>query len=148
MVDRSPGRILIVRLGALGDIVHAIPVAAALRRRFPSARIDWLVSAAHREIVDLVTVVDRRIAVSDRSPSTRGRERRRAEPPAEGAPVDARLGPLSLLQAVGELRRSRYDVAIDLQGLLKSAALTRASGASRVVGFDSTYLREAMARWL
>jgi ADP-heptose:LPS heptosyltransferase len=35
-------RILIVRLGALGDIVHAIPVAAALRRAFPAARIDWL----------------------------------------------------------------------------------------------------------
>ena len=47
-------RFLIVRLGALGDVVHAIPVAAALRRAFPSARIDWLVSAKHREILDLV----------------------------------------------------------------------------------------------
>ena len=43
-------RILIVRLGALGDVVHAIPVAAALRRAFPDARIDWLVSARHRAI--------------------------------------------------------------------------------------------------
>ena len=40
-------RVLIVRLGALGDIVHAIPAAAALRRAFPAARIDWLVSAKH-----------------------------------------------------------------------------------------------------
>ena len=47
-------RFLIVRLGALGDIVHAIPVAAALRRAFPAARIDWLVSGKHREILDLV----------------------------------------------------------------------------------------------
>ena len=59
-------RILIVRLGALGDVVHAIPVAAALRRAYPAARIDWLVSAKHREILDLVPVIDRRLVVSDR----------------------------------------------------------------------------------
>ena len=50
-------RVLIVRLGALGDIVHAVPVAAALRRAFPDARIDWLVSATHREMLDLVPVI-------------------------------------------------------------------------------------------
>ena len=54
---RDCHRILLVRLGALGDIVHAIPVAAALRRARPQARIDWLVSAKHREILDLVPVV-------------------------------------------------------------------------------------------
>ena len=67
MVDAHPvNRVLIVRLGALGDIVHAIPVAAALRRAFPDARIDWLVSAKHREILDLVPVIDRRLVVKDR----------------------------------------------------------------------------------
>ena len=55
--------ILIVRLGALGDVVHAIPAAAALRRAFPDARIDWLVEARHRPVVDLVTVLDRSIAI-------------------------------------------------------------------------------------
>ena len=50
--------ILIVRLGALGDIVHAIPAAAALRAALPDARIAWLVERKHRAIVDLVTVVD------------------------------------------------------------------------------------------
>ena len=48
----------------------------------------------------------------------------------------------SLLAAIGELRRTRYDVAIDLQGLIKSAVLARASGAPRVVGFSSRYARE------
>ena len=43
--------ILIVRLGALGDVVHAVPAAAALRAAFPEARIDWLVDAKHRAIV-------------------------------------------------------------------------------------------------
>ena len=118
-------RFLIVRLGALGDVVHAIPVAAALRRAFPSARIDWLVSAKHREILDLVPVIDRRLVINDRGHASGG---------------------TSLLAAIGELRRSRYDVAIDLQGLIKSAVLARASGAPRVIGFSSRYARERAAR--
>ena len=109
-------RILIVRLGALGDIVHAIPVAAALRRAFPAARIDWLVSAKHREILDLVPVIDRRLVVNDR----RSIGSRQVE--ADGT---------SLLAAIGELRRARYDVAIDLQGLIKSAILSRGRRARR-----------------
>ena len=113
-------RILIVKLGALGDVVHAIPVAAALRRAFPSARIDWLVSPKHREILDLVPVIDRRLVMND-----------------------ARM-----LSAVRELRGSHYDIAIDLQGLMKSALLARLSGATRVVGFTSRYAREALASWL
>jgi len=118
-------RFLIVRLGALGDVVHAIPVAAALRRAFPSARIDWLVSAKHREILDLVPVIDRRLVINDRSDASGG---------------------ASLVGAVGELRRAGYDVAIDLQGLIKSALLARSSGAARVVGFASSYARERFAR--
>ena len=56
-------RVLLVRLGALGDVVHAIPVAAALRRAFPAARIDWLVSEKHRAILDLVPIIDRRLVI-------------------------------------------------------------------------------------
>jgi heptosyltransferase-1 len=117
-------RFLIVRLGALGDVVHAIPVAAALRRAFPSARIDWLVSAKHREILDLVPVIDRRLVISDRRDASGG---------------------TSLLAAIRELRRSQYDVAIDLQGLIKSALLARSSGVPRVIGFSSRYAREPAA---
>ena len=71
-------KFLIVRLGALGDIVHAIPVAAALRRAFPAARIDWLVSAKHREILDLVPVIDRRLVINDRGELAGGGADRRA----------------------------------------------------------------------
>ena len=124
-------RFLIVRLGALGDVVHAIPVAAALRRAYPAARIDWLVSAKHREILELVPVIDRLVTVKDRRSTGLGRA------VEEGT---------SLRRAVGELRRARYDVAIDLQGLIKSAVLARASGAARVVGFSSRYVRERLAR--
>ncbi|MCC7418264.1 MAG: glycosyltransferase family 9 protein [Acidobacteria bacterium] len=121
-----PHRILLVRLGALGDVVHAIPVAAALRRALPSARIDWLVSAKHREVLDLVPAIDQRLAINDRAGASGGR---------------------TLLQAIAGLRRERYDVAIDLQGLIKSAALARLSGATRVIGFASPFVREPLARW-
>jgi lipopolysaccharide heptosyltransferase I len=110
-------RVLIVRLGALGDLVHGLPVAAALRAHEPTARIDWLVDARHAALLDLVPVLDRRVAVDSRSP--RG-----------------------LRAAVGEVRRQRYDVAVDLQGLVKSAALARLSGARRVIGFHTRHLRE------
>jgi lipopolysaccharide heptosyltransferase I len=111
-------RVLIVKLGALGDIVHAIPVAAALRRALPSVRIDWLVSPRHRPILDLVPVIDRRLEMTD----------------------------AGILGVIRELRRNRYDVALDLQGLIKSAFLARASGGRRVIGFSSRYVREPLAR--
>jgi len=121
----SVTRFLIVRLGALGDIVHAIPVAAALRRAHPSAQIDWLVSGKHREILDLVQVIDNRLTINDRSGTD------------EGA---------SILSAIRRIRAVRYDVAIDLQGLIKSAIIARLSGASNVVGFNGKYAREPLAR--
>ncbi|MSO46132.1 MAG: lipopolysaccharide heptosyltransferase family protein [Acidobacteria bacterium] len=117
-------RILLVRLGALGDLVHGLPVAAALRRAWPKARIDWLVSAKHVELLNLVPVLDRRLAVNDRGGADRG---------------------ASLLAVVRELRRSWYDVAIDMQGLIKSAALARFSGARCVVGFSRRHVREPLA---
>jgi lipopolysaccharide heptosyltransferase I len=112
---------LIVRLGALGDVVHAIPAAAALRNAFPDARIDWLVEARHRAIVELVTAIDRVFLV-------------------EGPTLSA------WTRAIAQLRATKYDLAIDLQGLLKSAVLARASGATRVVGFSIWHLREKTAR--
>ncbi len=111
-----------MRLGALGDIVHAIPAAAALRAALPDARIDWLVEARHRAILDLVTVA---------------RSRRRPR----GA-LDRAAGRTSF----GAMRQVRYDVAFDFQGLMKSAVLARASGAARVVGFSIWHLREKGAR--
>jgi lipopolysaccharide heptosyltransferase I len=113
--------ILVVRLGALGDVVHTIPAVAALRRAFPAARIDWLVEAKHREVVDLVTVVDRVVVLE------KGTAR------AWRCAIDA-------------LRGTPYDVAVDFQGLLKSAVLARASGARRVIGFSIWHLREKTAR--
>ena len=117
--------ILIVRLGALGDIVHTLPMTAALRTRFPEARLDWLVDEKYLPLLDLVPVIDQRVAWRSRSRSLR--------------------------QRISELKRmlsaTSYDVALDAQGLIKSAVLARASGASRVIGFTSDALREPLASW-
>jgi heptosyltransferase I len=126
--DRAP-RFLIVRLGSLGDVVHAIPVAAALRNSYPAARIDWLVDPQYVELLDLVESVDQRIAVDPRALW------RRRERPA-------------FLRTLRELRRMRYDAVIDLQGLLKSAVLARAVRGARTVGFPRAHLREPAARLL
>ena len=116
-------RLLIVRLGALGDVVHALPVAAALRERWPDARIDWVVEARHAPLLDLVPAVSRRIVLEPRR-------------------LTGESGWTGVARA---LRAARYEAALDVQGLLKSALLARLSGAARVVGFASGHLREPAA---
>jgi lipopolysaccharide heptosyltransferase I len=114
-------RLLIVRLGALGDIVHAVPALAALRHTWPDARIDWLVSARHRAVLEFVSGLDERIV------------------------LEAKSGWRRLPRIIQALRDRRYEAVLDLQGLLKSAVLARASGARRVIGFGRGALREPLA---
>lgn len=113
---------LIVRLGSLGDLIHTLPAAALLRRAHPDARIDWLVEAPHRDLLDLVPMLSSVIVMKGRSLS-------------------------GWLATSRELRPRRYDVALDFQGLIKSAALARFAGAKAVVGFDRAALREPAARF-
>ena len=133
MNERAP-RFLIVRLGSLGDVIHAIPSVAALKRRYPGGTIDWVVDPRYADLVRLVTVV------------------------GSVYPFDPR-GALSALTAWRRLRAARvgaqgqtgrgnqYDAVIDLQGLLKSAVLARSVGARRTIGFSRRHLREPMARF-
>jgi ADP-heptose:LPS heptosyltransferase len=104
----------------LGDVIHAIPTAAALRARFPEARIDWMVDPRYVPLLEMVRGLDSRIAVNTRSV---GRT----------------------LATLGDLRGVGYSAVIDLQGLLKSAVLARAVGAERTIGFASHHLRERAA---
>ena len=132
-------KFLIVRLGSLGDIVHALPAAAALREHFPSARIEWLVDARYAVVLRLVSIVDRVIVLAGSRAATA-----RSTTPGRETHFTGWQG---LLRAIGELRRSAYDVAFDLQGLIRSAVLARGSGAKRVIGFDRAHLREQPARF-
>ncbi len=112
--------ILIVRLSSLGDIIHGFPVAAALRREFPGTRIDWLVDKKFAGVVELTTPVDHVIYL----------ERRRLG------------GPTGPFEVVSRLRSTKYDCAIDIQGLFKSAVMAKLSGAGRVIGFSRKHLKE------
>jgi lipopolysaccharide heptosyltransferase I len=123
MSDAAAPRLLVVRLGSLGDLVHTLPAVAALHRARPDAAIDWLVDRVHQEFLALVPVLAS-IVTLDRA--------------SVGGWLDVRR----------RLRARRYEAAIDFQGLLKSAALARLSGAVRVVGFDRAALREPAAAWL
>ena len=113
-------RFLLVRLGSLGDVIHALPSAASLRDTFPDARIDWVVEGKWARLLqgnpDITSVV-----VLDR----------------------ARRG--GFHAAVMQLRAAHYTCALDFQALYKSALLAFASGAARRIGFKSSYAREGLA---
>jgi heptosyltransferase-1 len=125
-----PRRILIVRLGAMGDVIHALPVAARLKRAFPNARIAWAVEPLWEPLLKGNPFVDEVIL----APISAWRKR-----PASPVAWSAARALRRRLRAVG------FDAAIDLQGLIKSAILAHLSGASRVYGFARGQLREPLA---
>ncbi len=114
----TPERIALIKPSALGDVVHALPVLSALRRAFPAARITWVVNAAYEPLIaghpDL----------TDTLPFNRGAFRKGWR---TAAAYSARF-------AAG-LRRQRFDLVLDLQGLLRSGLMTLATGARQRVGF-------------
>jgi heptosyltransferase-1 len=122
-------RILIVKTSSLGDVVHNLPVASDIRRRFPDAHIDWVVEEPYTPLVRLHSAVRRVIPVALR----RWRHR----------PLGS-----TTWREIGEFRRllhtERYDAVIDTQGLFKSALIARAAK-GRHHGFDADTAREPFA---
>src|SRR5262245_64369670 len=120
-------RILIVKLGSIGDIVHTLPALAALRAALPNAEISWVVERSTSEILRDNPLLDRLIEVD-----TKALRRGLMSGETLRAPR----------QQLRRLRASAFDVAIDFQGLLKSASIARLSGARRVFGYSREGLRE------
>jgi heptosyltransferase-1 len=118
-------RVLIVRTSAIGDIVFASPIAAALKAAWPGAHITWLAEPGLLALVASDPAVDEVLAWPKAEWQRLWRERRW----------------LALAGAVRNFRRAlrgrRFDVAIDLQGLLKSGVVTWLSGAPRRIGLGS-----------
>jgi lipopolysaccharide heptosyltransferase I len=127
LVDLSPRRIVIIKPSALGDIVHSLPVLTALRRRFPTAHISWVVNRSYDGLLRGHPDLDE-VLVFDR-----------------GA---ARHGFIAALQGTNDffrrLAREKFDLVIDLQGLFRSAVMVAATRAQRRVGLSTA--REG-ARW-
>ena len=110
-------RILVVRLGSMGDILHALPAVALLRRTWPDSPIDW---AVHPKWRDLLAANPLNVQLVE---------------------ID-RKRPASLRQSLRRLRAATYDFSIDFQGLVQSAIITRLARRAAVFGFHRSLVRE------
>lgn len=125
-------RLLIVKTSSMGDVVHALPALSDMHRAVPGIEVDWLVEAPFAAIPALHPGVRRVLPLSWRK--WRHRLFRRDTWSAMAA-----------LRA--QLRESRYDLILDLQGLLKSALWAR-QAVGPVAGYDHGSAREGLASWL
>ena len=122
----EPARVCIIKPSSLGDIVHALPILSALRGRWSGAHLAWVANAPFRDLLDGHPDLDDLIIYD------RGRRG-----------IDA-AGIGGMAGVLARLRRGRYDLTIDLQGLFRSAVLAAATGAKVRVGMADA--REG-ARW-
>lgn len=125
-------RLLIVKTTSMGDVVHALPAASDMLRAFPGVQIDWLVEQPFAAIPALHPGIKRVLPLAWRK-------------------WRHRLLKRETWRAMGELREllraSRYDLVVDLQGLLKSALWAR-QAMGPVGGYDRRSIREGAASLL
>ena len=135
-MDAPPGadRILVVRLGAVGDVVRTLPAATALRAAYPEAELSWLVEPASVSVVEGQPWVDRVVVYP------------RAELVSALLRVRLVRAARLLRDFLGLLRAGRYDLVMDFHSILKSAVLARLTGCPMRVGYAPPYGREAS--WL
>ena len=126
---------MIVRLGAMGDILHAMPAVTGLRQAHPHWFLGWVVEPRWQA---LLGNKDGEMPLLDRVHLARAKGWSRAL---------LHPGTLTEIHALRrELKAEHYDACVDLQGALRSALLGRLAGAARMIGEDSP--REPAARWL
>lgn len=113
-------RILVVRLGSLGDVIHALPAVASLKHSFPGSHLTWAIESRWACLLEQNPYVDRVLEI-------------------------ARSSAAGLVSAFRSLRAVRFDLAIDFQGLMKSALLASLARADRIFGFHRSQVREKPA---
>ncbi|MBT1075999.1 lipopolysaccharide heptosyltransferase I [Geobacter grbiciae] len=122
-------KVLIVKVSALGDVIHALPVLDYLRQAAPGVEIDWVVEEGNRDILEGHPLLRRLHVVRTKA--------WRRDPLS-----DTTRQEISAIRR--ELREADYDIAFDLQGNIKSGIITWLSGARRRYGFDREGVREAL----
>jgi heptosyltransferase-1 len=148
---QSKFRLLVVRLGAMGDILHALPAITALRQAHPTWTIDWVVEPRWRALL-----------AADSAPGSQPSQPGLDRATTSASPLVNRIhlaaskqwgkSPLSrqTLSEIKTLRRDlcacNYDAVIDFQGAVRSAWIARTAGCPRVIGESNP--REYLARWL
>jgi len=148
---RQPLKLLIVRLGSMGDIIHALPAVAALRDAFPEATLGWIVEERWAEL--LCTLQEPRSGprsarrpIVDRIHTVNTRLWRRSLSSAQTWE--------QIASGLSDLRAPQYQFAVDFQGAVRSALLSRWSGAPVIYGFAQPrenvasmfYTHQVMAR--
>ena len=128
-------RVLIVKLSAMGDVVHCLPLAARIKERLPNVELTWLVEPAAQDLLNGNPAVDRVLLFPRK---TWLKEMRKV------GPLISTFG--AAKKYFQELKDYKFDLAIDAQGLLKSAIPAYLSGAPLRVGFAGT--REGAAKLL
>lgn len=108
--------ILVVKLSAIGDVIHALPVSYAIKETFPEAHLTWVVEPPAYPLLQADPCIDELLLFKKKEFRSIGGFLRN-------------FGPFRR-----QLRRLRYDASLDLQGLFKSAAIVRLAGASRRLG--------------
>lgn len=119
-------KLLIVKVSALGDVVHALPVLAYLKSVEPALEIDWLVEESFAPLLEGHPLIRNVVKLRTKAWRRQGLWR----------------GALQAIDAGIELRRERYEVVLDLQGNSKSGLFTLLAGAPLRFGFDRTGTRE------
>lgn len=115
----SAARILIVRLGSMGDVIHTLPAAFRLKRCFPNSRLSWLIRPRWAPLLEENACIE------------------------EVIPLERSVR--AAWKRTGILRRERLDLAIDFQGLIQSAVIAKRAGALQLVGFGPKSVRERPA---
>ncbi|MBN1593366.1 MAG: glycosyltransferase family 9 protein [Candidatus Coatesbacteria bacterium] len=125
-------KFLVIKLGAIGDVVHAIPAVALLRQIYPDSTIDWLIEKKSASVLRGNPYISSSIVIDTK------RWRR-----------ELFRHPIRVIMEVrgvlDRLKRARYDVAIDLQGLIKSSLLAWASKSRLRFGYPSRECREGLS---
>jgi heptosyltransferase I len=114
-------RILLVKPSALGDVVHTIPLLAKLRLRFPRAQIDWFITPENAELVRRHPALSGVVLFDRKKLAGIGRNWSATR---------------ELVRLLARLRRTRYELVIDVHGQMRSALVTLATGAPVRIGFD------------
>jgi 3-deoxy-D-manno-octulosonic-acid transferase/heptosyltransferase-1 len=124
MPVRNPQNILIVKLSAIGDVIHTLPALNAIRKHYPNARITWLAEeaayplVANHPAIDRVLLSQRKRWLNDlKSPHSRNQAMRK------------------ISEFIRNLRDTEYDVILDFQALLKSGVLIALARGTRKIGF-------------
>jgi lipopolysaccharide heptosyltransferase I len=121
-------RILLIKPSAAGDVVHTLPVLEKLRRRYPDAQIDWLLTPENAPLVQGHPAISNILLF------------RRREFGRDGLPLSAIT---RLLHLIGQIRAARYQLVIDLHGQLRSGLFALASQAPYRIGFDKPVRQSA-----